>query len=87
MKRIDKQEIYTSFGQRMVERRNALGMSQSEVAVKLDVSQSYYCYIETGRRAIDLTLAMNICKVLGIDFNAFISDYLTPIRKRNSTRR
>lgn len=87
MKRIDKDEIYTSFGQRMAEKRGSLGMSQAEVAAKLGISQSYYCYIETGRRVIDLTLAMNICKTLSLDFNAFISDYLTPTNKRSSTRR
>lgn len=50
------------------------GLSQEEVAHLLDISQSYYSYIEKGKRNIDLSLALSICAVLKLDITEFVNE-------------
>ena len=47
-------------------------MSQREVAEIVGISQVYLNHIEHGTRNIGLTLSLNICKVLDLNFNDFI---------------
>ena len=48
--------------------RKEKGMTQLEVANKIDVSESYYYYIESGDRQkkMDIVLASKLSVVLGI---------------------
>jgi transcriptional regulator with XRE-family HTH domain len=64
---------------------------QKEVATLLGITQAHYSWIESGKRAITLTQALNICKVLSLDFNDFIYGMgrtkarVKPKQKENST--
>ena len=56
-----------AFGALMAKSRKAKGMSQTEVAEILDITQAYYSQLENRKRSIDLCLAIRACKALGVD--------------------
>ena len=69
MKTIDKEMVAVEFGKFIREARENKGLYQADVAEKLGVSRAYYAFIETGKREIYFTLAINICHVLDLDIN------------------
>ena len=71
----EKEMCALSFGALLVERREQKGLHQWEVAEMLGISQPYYCYLEKGQRAIDLVLAIEASRILGIDLNEFACSY------------
>lgn len=55
------------------------GFSQEYVARQLELSQSYYGRIETGKRTISLDLLMKILSILDVDQITFFNDvHLNP---------
>ena len=60
--------------------RMAKGLTQEEMAKKLDISPSYYFLIESGRRQkkMDITLVAKICSVLGLPIARVIEMELQP---------
>ncbi|MBR4998958.1 MAG: helix-turn-helix transcriptional regulator [Clostridia bacterium] len=65
-KRIDK---YT-FGEFIAQRREELGLTQRELAVKLEISNTYMWDIEKGHRAPPAKLVNQLKEVLNISTNA-----------------
>ena len=55
--------------------RDAKGLSQAEVAAKLDVPQSYVSKYETGERRLDLVETLDVLDALGEDAAAFIRKF------------
>ena len=78
MKKIENSECLISFGKFIRDGRKKKDMYQSEVAQLVGISQPYYSMIENGatERNVDLVLAMKLCKVLGLNFNDFIKQYM-----------
>ena len=70
---METKEIALRFGQFIRGARLRQNLLQKEVAAKLNISQVYYCYIETGSRIVDFPLALEICRVLELDLNDFTS--------------
>jgi transcriptional regulator with XRE-family HTH domain len=68
-------------GRELRETRQALGMTQAEVAGRLGVSASYVSAVEAGRRNLTLGQLANIANAmrLGIDIS-FIRPDGTPVR-------
>ena len=54
--------------------RKEKGMTQLEVAKKLDMSESYYCYVESGvrQKKMDVALAAKLSVVFGIPVTKII---------------
>jgi len=48
-------------------RRQALGLTQAEVARRAGISRSYYAQIELGQRTPPVDLALRIARILGGD--------------------
>jgi len=46
--------------------RKEKGLSQKELAEKLQIGNEWLCHIENGSRIPSLNLINNICKVLGV---------------------
>jgi transcriptional regulator with XRE-family HTH domain len=57
----------------LAERKKA-GMTQLEVAKKLDISEAYYSYIESGDRQkkMDVTLVAKLSVVFGIPVSQIV---------------
>lgn len=72
MAQLDTTMTIKAFGVFVKQAREKQELKQSEVATKVGITQSYYSNIESGKREISMTLALNICDALGLDFNAFI---------------
>jgi len=68
-------------GRKLKDTRQALGLTQAEVAERLGVSPSYISAVEAGRRNLTLGQLANIANAmrLGIDIS-FIRPDGTPVR-------
>ena len=73
---IDNSECLIGFGNFIKEGREKRSLLQSEVAESLHITQSYYSCIESGKRNVDLVLAMKICEVLHLNMHEYIRTYL-----------
>lgn len=53
------------------EKRKQLGISQTEIAAKLDISLSYYYLIENGERKkdLDLSIATKLSEIFGVSID------------------
>lgn len=56
-----------TLGEVLKKRRQAMGMSQQELAELLNVRASHVGYLEQGRRGPSLSLLSRIAEILGID--------------------
>jgi transcriptional regulator with XRE-family HTH domain len=75
-------EIYAKvIGRELKDTRQALGLTQAEVAERLGVSASYVSAVEAGRHNLTLGQLANIANAmrLGIDISFIRSDG-TPVR-------
>ena len=55
--------------------RKAAGLSQTQVAEKLDITQTGYSYIESGRkRLLNPTLLNDLADILGVESEHIISE-------------
>ncbi len=61
------------FGDFILRGRLKKGLTQAELAEMLGLSQSYYAYIEQGKRNVFLDLAMRICKCLDLPLEDFVA--------------
>lgn len=52
--------------------RSEAGLTQAEVADRLEMPQSFVSKYESGERRIDLVELRQICKVLGISLGEFV---------------
>ena len=75
MNETDSKNVATHFGAFIKEARQRKGITQTELARRVGVSQPYYNQIENGMRNVDLSLAMNICLILELDLNDFVGTY------------
>lgn len=60
------QEFLKAMGQRITARRKALGMTQEELAEKLDVSPQMISNLELGKKAIRPENLARVCAVLNL---------------------
>lgn len=80
MNLLETEIIKKDFGEFLKEARQQKGLSQLEVATLGGITQSHYCYIESGKREPSFTTALNLCGVLGINFNKFLKDEMKKAR-------
>jgi transcriptional regulator with XRE-family HTH domain len=57
-------------GNRIREKRKALGWSQEKLAAKADIDRSYIGGVERGERNLTFTILCKICAALGCDVAA-----------------
>ena len=58
-------KIY-KLGRKIFEQRKAIGLSQNELAEKLDISREHLAKIETAKRTVSLDLLIAIADNLGV---------------------
>ena len=67
----------------LVEQRKRAGLSQADLAKKLDRYQSVVSSIESGGRRVDVVELLDIADVIGLDVHALIDDLIsTPTNLR-----
>lgn len=62
---------YAAIGERVRIRRKALGITQENLAEKIDVSTSFIGHIERGTRKLSVETLYSLCVALGVS-----ADYL-----------
>ena len=72
MAQLDSDTTAKAFGAFVKNAREKQELKQIDVATKVGITQSHYSYVEAGKREVSMTLALNICDALGLEFNAFI---------------
>jgi transcriptional regulator with XRE-family HTH domain len=72
MKNVDKEKVAKEFGAYIREAREKQGLLQADVAERLGVSRAYYTHIEAGNRDIYFATALDICRILKLDFDEFV---------------
>ena len=80
------QEFLKAMGQRITARRKALGMTQEELAEKLDVSPQMISNLELGKKAIRPENLARVCAVLNLsaDFVLTGSNLNTQLEARTA---
>jgi transcriptional regulator with XRE-family HTH domain len=78
---------YTVLRRLLRERREAAGVTQVELAKRLEETQSYISKVERGERRLDLVQLQYVCKAVGIDLKDFVEDYLRATQKARLGRR
>ncbi len=63
---------YERFRGLLVEARKAAGLTQTELAARLERPQSFVSKFENGERRLDLIEFMDVAEVLNIDVAAFL---------------
>jgi len=56
--------------------REAAGLRQIDVALKLDQPQSFVSKYESGERRLDLLELESVCNACGTDLESFVAYYL-----------
>lgn len=67
----DYEDFLKEIGQRIIERRKTLGLTQEALAEKADVTTQFVSYAESGKRAMRPENLMKIASALGVS-----TDYL-----------
>lgn len=60
------------FGQRLKAARQAIGMTQQEIAQRLGLTRNGYQFYELGKRDPSLPKLMQLCKVLNVSPNELL---------------
>ena len=58
--------VKESFGNRVRELRNSLGISQEKFALKIDMDRTYFASVESGKRNISIENIFKISKGLEV---------------------
>lgn len=56
----------------IVGRRNSLGLSQRQLAMEANVTQSYLAHLECGRRDPNIDMICRLADALGVTFAALL---------------
>lgn len=59
----------TYYTYRLKELREYHGLTQKELAEKLDISQQHYSMYETGKRVLNAEQIITLCKTLNVSAN------------------
>lgn len=72
MAQLNRKATVAAYGVFIRQLREKQELKQQDVADMVGITQSYYSNIEAGKREIGVTLANNICDVLGTSMNEFL---------------
>jgi len=62
-------------GNRIKQQRKSLGLTQEQLAEKIDLSTTYLCQIENGSRGVNLTNLISIANCLSVTLDYLVADF------------
>lgn len=72
---------YEHFRKLLLEARDACGLTQVQLAEKLQKPQSFVSKCERGERRVDFTEFLEIADALGLDLDQFVRDYRSRLKQ------
>lgn len=75
-------EDYLFFLNRLRNAREKAGLTQEQVARKLDLTQTFVSKCERGERRIDMVELRDFCEAIGISLEEFVTEFETALKKR-----
>lgn len=75
---------HTKISHRIRELRRAHDMTQTKLAILLDIHQTSLSNLESGRNAPTLEMLIKLCNIFKVRMDYFISDYYTFDLKRDA---
>lgn len=69
---------YKEMGDRIVQKRRELCLSQKQLAERLNISNNHLSNIENGKAAPSFELFVHICRELKSSSDFFVFDYIHP---------
>ena len=72
---------YASVLRLLREARNKAGITQVELAKKIDETQSYVSKVERGELRLDIVQLRKICNVLGLSLSEFVNRFERETRR------
>lgn len=57
------------------QQRSSLGLTQADIAIRLDATQSFISKVERGERRLDLVELHSWCAALGISLGEFVTRF------------
>ena len=70
--------FYVALGQRIAERRKALGLTQQQLADSIGIAQQTLAHYEVGRLRVAAALLPTLSKTLGMSLNELFGDAPKP---------
>ena len=67
---------YAAFRRLLVDAREQKGLTQAELAKRLDKPQSFVSKYENGERRLDVVELVSVCAALGVEAMAFFESIL-----------
>lgn len=84
----EEQIFMTALGKRMAELRRASGLTQTQMAQALDVSQQAVQSWEAGRRRIQISILPAVARLLAVSLEGLLGEEVTNVpRKRGPASR
>ena len=72
----DKETFLQEIGQRIIERRKKLGITQEALAEISDVTTQFVSYAESGKRAMRPENLLKIANALGVSTDYLLTGYI-----------
>lgn len=67
-------DILKAIGNKIVERRKELNMTQEDLAYKADIDRTYVGYVENGKQNITIVMLCKFAKALDINIKDFFNN-------------
>ena len=77
----DEKQFFRQLGTRIAERRKTQGLTQTQLAEQLDLTQQMIASYEVGRRRVPVSLLPPLARALGASVEALIDDKATPAKR------
>lgn len=74
MKGASDQALRSEVARLLREQRESVGLTQAELAARLNAQQSFVSKYEAGERRLDLVELREICSAMGIAFTSAIAE-------------
>lgn len=72
--------VYSMLGPILRAKRNALGLTQDDLAVRLDIDRAHVSRIESGFKPVSVAMLIEMCAALEVDATEVMSQLTINLR-------
>lgn len=75
-------EDYALFLRHLRNAREKAGLTQEQVAERLDLTQTFISKCERGERRLDIIELRDFCEAIGVSLEEFVAEFEIALKKR-----